>query len=327
MSEHLIIIDGSAYIHRAFHAVPRMLRRSDGMNINAVNGYCEILWGMIRKSLKKYEGWCGTHMVVVFDHKSPNFRHRLFPAYKANRPPVDEELSAQLPLMRHATRAFGVPSIELEGHEADDIIATLARRAAEMAVDVTIISSDKDLYQLVGPQISMWDPLKKVPAEMRFDPDHPHLPHQKRTYHFARMGPAEVYEKFGVYPTEIGDYLAMLGDTSDNIPGLPGVGAKTAVELLEKYGTLQSIIDHADEQPKKRRESLIDNHDQLLLSRRLVELDVHVPIEMDWEAALIATPSRYKITKFLSAQGLVSLMLKVDTFIREEPKEYQRRLA
>jgi DNA polymerase-1 len=327
MSTHLIIVDGSAYIHRAFHSVPRTLRSSDGMNIGAVKGYCEILWALIRKNLKAYDGWTGTHLVVVFDHKSENFRHRLYPLYKANRPPIDDELREQLPLMRDATRAFGVPSIELEGHEADDIIATLARNTAHLGIDVTIVSSDKDLTQLVGPLISMWDPLKKIPPDQRFDPSMPHLPYQKRTYGFAKIDDKEVHEKFGVYPCEMGDYLVLLGDKSDNIPGLPGVGAKTAVELIERYGNLEAIIAAADEQPKKRRQSIIDNVEQLRLSRKLVTLDMDVPVELDWTAAAIALPRKVKISLFLERMGLVNMKHEVLQFIAESPVAYVRKTA
>jgi len=255
---HLHLIDGSAYIFRAYHALPPLTRKSDGMPIGAVAGFCNLLWS----ELNRQNGDAApTHIAVVFDYSATTFRNEIYDLYKANRPEPPEDLRPQFPLTREATRAFGVPCLEVEGFEADDIMATLARQAVAAGGRCTIISSDKDLMQLVGPGIGMRDPMKD-----------------------KLIGPDEVVEKFGVAPERVIDVQALAGDSVDNIPGAPGIGVKTAALLINEFGDLDTLLARAEEikQPK-RRQTLIDFADQIRVSRDLVSLkdDVTLDIGLD----------------------------------------------
>lgn len=246
---HLHLIDGSAYIFRAYHALPPLTRKSDGLPIGAVSGFCNILFRYLEgnKGPDAPNG-APTHVAVIFDHSSETFRNAIYPLYKANRPELPEDLRPQFPLTRDATRAFNIACIETEGYEADDIIATLARQATEAGGDVTIISSDKDLMQLVGPGVMMFDPMKS-----------------------RAIGPDEVFEKFGVGPDRVVDVQSLAGDSVDNVPGAPGIGIKTAALLIQEYGDLDTLLARAGEikQPK-RREALIENADQIRISRQQI---------------------------------------------------------
>lgn len=270
------------------------------MNVGAVNGYCEMLWSVLRQSLFQEGETPGTHIAVVFDHKSKNFRHRLFPAYKANRPPADPELTAQFPLVRKATKAFGIAQLELEGHEADDIIGTIARRMSEVGVLTTIMSSDKDLMQLIGPFVEMWDPLKR-----------------------RIINSSGVYEKFGVWPTEVADYLAMVGDKVDNVPGLPGVGPKGAADLIHQFGSISAMLQRKQEIAVPRhRKTVVENEPQLILSRQLVDLDLNVPISFDLDAAEVKWPNRLNLVAFFLEMSFVTLRIQITRDIDRQPKEY-----
>ena len=216
---HLHLIDGSAFIFRAYHALPPLTRKSDGMPVGAVAGFCNLLWGELTASRKET---APTHIAVIFDAGSKTFRNDIYPAYKANRPELPEDLRPQFAFTRAATRAFNVPCIEVEGFEADDIIATLARRAVEAGGTATIISSDKDLMQLIGPGVDMLDPMKN-----------------------KRIGPDEVFEKFGVTPNRVVDVQSLAGDSTDNVPGAPGIGIKTASLLIQDYGDLDTLLSLA----------------------------------------------------------------------------------
>ena len=235
---HLHLIDGSAYIFRAFHALPPLTRKSDGLPVGAVSGFCNMLQRYV-------EGNTGpdaaTHVAVIFDKGSHTFRNDLYDQYKANRDEMPEDLRPQIPLTRDASRAFNIATHEMEGFEADDIIATLACQARDAGGRVTILSSDKDLMQLVGDGVEMLDPMKNK----RIDRD-------------------GVFEKFGVGPERVVDVQALAGDSVDNVPGAPGIGVKTAALLINEYGDLDGLLERAEEikQPK-RRQTLIDNADQI----------------------------------------------------------------
>ena len=251
---HVYLIDGSGYIFRAFHALPPLTRPSDGLPVGAVHGFCAMLWKLMTDAKA---GRGPTHIAVIFDASSKNYRNDIYDKYKANRPPAPEELVPQFPLIRDAVKAFNVACIEQEGFEADDLIATYAKDAVARGGDVTIISSDKDLMQLVQPGVVMLDTMKN-----------------------KSIGHDEVIEKFGVPPDKVVDVQSLAGDSVDNVPGVPGIGIKTAAELIKEYGDLDTLLARAGEikQPK-RREKLIEFADQARISRELVRLKDDVPVE------------------------------------------------
>ncbi|MFE3837436.1 DNA polymerase I [Pseudogemmobacter sonorensis] len=289
---HLHLIDGSAYIFRAYHALPP-LTRSDGTPVGAVQGFSNILWGEITK---ERNGNSATHIAVVFDYSSKTFRNEIYPEYKANRPPPPEDLLPQFPLTREATRAFNVSCIELPGYEADDIIATLARMAVEAGGTATIISSDKDLMQLVRPGVDILEPMKN-----------------------RQIGPDEVVEKFGVGPERVVDVQALAGDPTDNVPGAPGIGLKTAALLINEYGSLEELLDRAAEirQPK-RRETLTVNRDQILTSKRLVQLDDRVPLDIALTTLEVKKPDPPALLEFLATMEFRGLARRVAERLKVE---------
>ncbi|OIO70132.1 MAG: DNA polymerase I [Zetaproteobacteria bacterium CG_4_9_14_3_um_filter_49_83] len=263
---HLVLIDGPNYVFRAFHAVKHNLANSKGQPTNAVFGYVQ----MIRSILKDL---MPTHIAVVFDPKGGTFRNRIYPEYKAHRPPMPEDLAKQWPYIFDVTDAFNLNRICVEDYEADDVIATLARQAEKSGWDVTIVSTDKDLMQLIGERIWMLDTMRR-----------------------KEYGSEEVLEKWGVYPDRIHDLLALTGDSSDNIPGVPGIGPKTAVELLQTYGDLESVLANASNiKQKMRRENLIQFADQARLSYKLVALEEHTPLPVSLEGLTIGEPNREKL--------------------------------
>ncbi|WP_062560792.1 DNA polymerase I [Paracoccus aminovorans] len=283
---HLHLIDGSAFIFRAYHALPPLTRRSDGLPIGAVAGFCNMLWKYIQDGSGSDQP---THAAVIFDHSAKTFRNDIYPLYKANRPEPPEDLRPQFPLTREATRAFNIACIETEGYEADDIIAALSCRARDAGGRVTIISSDKDLMQLVGGGVEMMDPIKGKP-----------------------IGPDEVREKFGVGPERVVDVQALAGDSVDNVPGAPGIGIKTAAQLIEEYGDLESLLARADEikQPK-RRQTLIDHAEQIRISKRLVELDCDTPLDFTLESLSIRAPEAQALLEFLQRMEFRTLVNRV----------------
>lgn len=283
---HLHLIDGSAYIFRAYHALPPLTRQSDGLPVGAVAGFSSILWGEITRD--KGAG-AATHIAVIFDHSSKTFRNRLYAPYKANRPEPPEDLRPQFPLTREATRAFNVACIEVPDYEADDIIATLARQAVEAGGSCTIVSSDKDLMQLVRPGVDMHDPMKNRP-----------------------IGPDEVMEKFGVTPDKVVDVQALAGDSTDNVPGAPGIGLKTAALLINEFGSLEDLLSRASEikQPK-RREALEQNADLIRISKQLVSLDANAPVPVTLDALEVTTPDPEKLMAFLTEMEFRSLARRV----------------
>jgi len=231
--DHLFLVDGSGYIFRAYHALPPLNRKSDGLPTSAVLGFSNMVWKLIQDSRNTDVGIAPTHFAVIFDYSAKTFRHDFYAEYKANRQAPPADLIPQFGLIREATRAFDLPCIEMEGFEADDLIATYARLACEVGADTTIVSSDKDLMQLVGPTVLMYDPMKD-----------------------RRIGVAEVVEKWGVPPEKMIDLQALTGDSVDNVPGVPGIGPKTAAQLLEQFGDLDTLLARAAEiKQDKRRQS------------------------------------------------------------------------
>ncbi|WP_370047158.1 MULTISPECIES: DNA polymerase I [Salipiger] len=283
---HLHLIDGSAFIFRAYHALPPLTRKSDGLPIGAVSGFCN----MLQKYVEDNAGPdAPTHVAVIFDKGSHTFRNDLYDLYKANREAMPEDLRPQIPLTRRATEAFNIACKELEGYEADDIIATLARQAREAGGRVTIISSDKDLMQLVGDGVEMLDAMKN----RRIDRD-------------------GVLEKFGVYPDRVVDVQALAGDSVDNVPGAPGIGIKTAALLINEYGSLEDLLDRAEEikQPK-RRQTLIEKREQIELSKRLVQLDAETPLEFGLDDLEVKDPDPEVLLGFLAEMEFRSLTKRI----------------
>ena len=282
----LWLIDASAYIFRAYHALPPLTRKSDGLPVGAVQGYCNMLWKLIR-DMKGADG--PTHLAAIFDHSEKTFRNDLYDLYKANRSAPPEDLIPQFPLVRQATAAFGVHCVELAGYEADDLIATYACRVRDAGGEAVIVSSDKDLMQLIGPSVVMWDPMKE-----------------------RRLGEEAVMEKFGVTPDKMIDLQALVGDSVDNVPGAPGIGPKTAAQLLDEYGDLDTLLARAGEikQPK-RRETLIENADQIRLSRRLVTLVCDVPAPEPISDFVVRDPDPATLSAFLDEMEFRTLARRV----------------
>ena len=283
----LYLVDGSGYIFRAYHALPPLTRKSDGLPIGAVAGFCNMLWKLLVDMRAAPDA--PTHLAVVFDHSEKTFRNDLYAEYKAHRPPAPEDLVPQFPLMRDATRAFGVPCLELPGYEADDIIAAYACAVRDAGGEVVIVSSDKDLMQLVGDRVSMFDPMKNI-----------------------RIGAAEVAEKFGVTPDKVVDVQALCGDSVDNVPGAPGIGIKTASALINEYGDLDTLLARAGEiKQDKRRQTLIDFADQIRLSRELVRLDCETPLPEALDALVTAEPEPATLAAFLDLMEFRTLARRV----------------
>ncbi|HID67283.1 MAG TPA: DNA polymerase I, partial [Roseibacterium sp.] len=283
---HLHLVDGSAFIFRAYHALPPLTRKSDGLPIGAVAGFCNMLHRMIEANVGSD---APTHAAVIFDKGSHTFRNDLYDQYKANRDAMPEDLRPQMPLTRAATRAFNLACIELEGFEADDIIATFARQAREAGGRCTIISSDKDMMQLVGGGVEMFDAMKNT-----------------------RIDREGVEAKFGVGPERVVDVQALAGDSADNVPGAPGIGIKTAALLINEYGDLDTLLARAGEikQPK-RRQSLIDNADQIRLSRQLVLLDDQVVLAETLEDLEVHDPDADTLLAFLAEMEFRTLSKRI----------------
>ncbi|SNY90166.1 DNA polymerase I [Cohaesibacter sp. ES.047] len=286
---HLFLVDGSSYIFRAYHALPPLTRKSDGLPIGAVSGFCNMLWKLMQEGDNGLAGVTPTHMAVIFDAKGKTFRSDIYEQYKAHRPPAPEDLIPQFGLIRDAVRAFNIACIELEGYEADDIIATYSERALEAGADVTIIGSDKDLMQLVRPGVLMVDTMKnKVINE------------------------EEVLAKFGVAPDKVVEVQSLAGDSVDNIPGVPGIGIKTAAQLINDYGDLETLLAQADGiKQKKRRENLIEFADQARISKELVYLKRDVPLPLGIDDLVCCDLDGVKIVSFLKTMQFTSLTRRV----------------
>jgi len=287
--DHLFLVDGSGYIFRAYHALPPLTRKSDGLPVGAVSGFCNMLWKLMQDARNTDVGVTPTHFAVIFDYSSKTFRNEMYPEYKANRSAPPEDLIPQFGLIRQATRAFDLPCVEMEGFEADDLIATYARLACEAGGDTTIISSDKDLMQLVGPTVWMYDPVKD-----------------------KRLNEPEVIEKWGVPPAKMVDLQALTGDSVDNVPGVPGIGPKTAALLLEQFGDLDTLLARASEiKQEKRREAIIVNADKARISRELVRLKNDVPDVDALDTLVLQPPNGPKLIGFLKAMEFTTLTRRV----------------
>jgi len=274
---HVFLVDGSGYIFRAFHALPPLVR-ADGVQVNAVLGFCKMLVRLV-------ESTDADHLAVIFDATRRSFRHDISPDYKANRPPTPPALAPQFPLIREATRAFGVPAVEMPGYEADDLIATYAELAASQGAQVTIVSSDKDLMQLVRDRVTIYDPMKN-----------------------RMIGDAEVVEKFGVGPDRVIDVQALAGDSSDHVPGIAGIGIKTAAGLIRTYDDLDTLLASAAEIKRpKLRDALIKGADAARLSRQLVTLRRDVPVERPLSDFARRGPDYDLLPGFLIANGFREL--------------------
>src|SRR5215468_698733 len=250
--DHVFLVDGSSYIFRAYHALPPLNRKSDGLQLNAVFGFCNMLWKLLR-DLKPEDR--PTHLAVVFDKSEKTFRTEMYSDYKAHRPDAPDDLIPQFPLIREAVRAFDLPCLEQAGFEADDLIATYVREACEGGASGIIVSSDKDLMQLVSDCVIMYDTMKP-----------------------------EVIERFGVPPDKVIEVQALIGDSTDNVPGVPGIGVKTAAQLIGEYGDLETLLKRATEiKQDKRRQTLIDNAEAARISKKLVTLDQNVKLDVPVE--------------------------------------------
>lgn len=299
---HLHLIDGSAFIFRAYHALPPLMRKSDGLPVGAVSGFVNMLFKYIEDNKGPD---APTHAAVVFDKGSHTFRNDIYDRYKANRDEMPEDLRPQIPLTREATRAFNISCIEIEGFEADDIIATLACQARDAGGRVTIISSDKDMMQLVGDGVEMLDAMKN-----------------------KRIGIAEVEEKFGVKPGRVIDVQALAGDSVDNIPGAPGIGIKTAALLINEFGDLETLLERADEirQPK-RSQTLIDYADQIRLSKRLVTLDCNMNLDFSLDTMEVKDPEAGPLLSFLAEMEFRTVTRRVANALGVEAPAIEDRAS
>ncbi len=296
--DHVFLVDGSSYIFRAYHALPPLSRKSDGLQVNAVLGFCNMLWKLLRDMPEDNRP---THLAIVFDKSEVTFRNKLYPDYKAHRPPAPDDLIPQFALIREAVRAFDLPCLEQGGFEADDLIATYAREAGERGATATIVSSDKDLMQLVTDKVVMYDTMKD-----------------------RRIGIAEVIEKFGVPPEKVVEVQALAGDSTDNVPGVPGIGIKTAAQLIVEYGDLETLLLRAGEikQPK-RREALIENAEKARISRQLVLLDDKVKLDVPLDDLAVHEPDARKLIAFLKAMEFSTLTRRVADYSQIDPSDVE----
>jgi len=292
--DHVFLVDGSSYIFRAYHALPPLNRKSDGLQVNAVLGFCNMLWKLMRDMKPEEQP---THLAVVFDKSEKTFRSELYPDYKANRTEPPDDLRPQFPLIRDAVRAFDLPCLEQLGFEADDLIATYVREACEAGATATIVASDKDLMQLVNDCVIMYDTMKD-----------------------RRIGIPEVIEKFGVPPQKMIEVQALIGDSTDNVPGVPGIGVKTAAQLIGEYGDLETLLARAGEiKQEKRRQSLIEHAERARLSKQLVTLDANVKLEVPLADLAVHHPDYKRLIAFLKAMEFSTLTRRVAEFAGIDP--------
>ena len=294
-TDHYYLIDGSGYIFRAYYALPPLSRKSDGLPTGAVSGFCSMLFKLLEDSRSDDSIHKPTHFAVIFDSARKNFRNDIYSEYKANRAEAPDDLAPQFEYIRKSVEAFNLPSIELLNYEADDLIATYAKKITEAGAKVTVISSDKDLMQLVSNKIRLFDPMKS-----------------------RVIGEKEVVEKFGVKPNQVIDVQSLAGDSSDNVPGVPGIGIKTAAELINKYKNLENLLEKASEIPQnKRRETLLSNKDKALLSKKLVTLKEDVPVKNDPNEFIIKDINRVKLYEFLREMEFNRLLSQAISFYGE----------
>ncbi len=276
-TDHFYLIDGSGYIFRAYYALPPLSRKSDGLPTGAVSGFCNMLFKLLEDSKSNDNNQKPTHFAVIFDSARKNFRNEIYSEYKSNRPEVPEDLVPQFEYIRKSVDAFNLPSVELINYEADDLIATYAEQILKESAKVTIISSDKDLMQLYKKNVRIYDPMKNK---------------------FILQ--EDVSNKFGVTPDKIIDVQALAGDSSDNVPGVPGIGVKTAAELINKYGSLEKLLEKAEEiKQNKRRKTIIENKNKAVLSKKLVTLKKDVPVEKNIEEFILKKIDKNKLYSYL----------------------------
>ena len=298
-TDHFYLIDGSGYIFRAYYALPPLSRKSDGLPTGAVSGFCSMLFKLLEDARSDDSEHKPTHFAVIFDSARKNFRNEIYSEYKANRAEAPDDLAPQFEYIRKSVKAFNLPSIELLNYEADDLIATYSKKITEAGAKVTVISSDKDFMQLVSDKTRLFDPMKS-----------------------RVIGEKEVLEKFGVKPNQVIDVQSLAGDSSDNVPGVPGIGVKTAAELINKYKNLDNLLDKASEIPQnKRRETLLANKDKALLSKRLVTLKDDVPVENDPNEFLIKDINKDKLYEFLREMEFNRLLSQAISFYGESSDE------
>src|ERR1700691_916904 len=297
--DHVFLVDGSGYIFRAYHALPPISRKSDGLQLNAVFGFCNMLWKLLRDMEAQDKP---SHLAVVFDKSEKTFRAAMYPDYKAHRPDPPDDLRPQFKYVREAVQAFALPCLEQDGFEADDLIATYVREACEAGATATIVSSDKDLMQLVADGVIMFDTMKD-----------------------KKIGRAEVIEKFGVPPEKVIEVQALIGDSTDNVPGVPGIGVKTAAQLIGEYGDLETLLQRAPEiKQEKRRQSLIDNAEKARLSKKLVTLDDQVKLNVPIGDLAVHEPDYKRLIAFLKAMEFNSLMRRVAEYASVDVSEIER---
>tara|TARA_Y100000590_G_scaffold253453_1_gene284725 strand:+ start:210 stop:2972 length:2763 start_codon:yes stop_codon:yes gene_type:complete len=298
-TDHFYLIDGSGYIFRAYYALPPLSRKSDGLPTGAVNGFCNMLYKLLEDSRSDDSKNKPTHFAVIFDSARKNFRNEIYKNYKANRSDAPEDLIPQFDYIRKSVEAFNVTSSEMLNYEADDLIATYTEQILAKGAKVTIVSGDKDLMQLVKPGVRLYDPMKS-----------------------KILGNQEVKDKFGVEPSKVVDVQALAGDSSDNVPGVPGIGIKIAAELINKYKSLENLLKKADEiSQKKRRETLLENKNQAILSRKLVELKKDVPVKQNLENFILRKINKEKLYDFLREMEFNRLLSQVISNYGESANE------
>ncbi len=300
--DHVFLVDGSSYIFRAYHALPPLTRKSDGLQLNAVYGFCGMLWKLLRDMKPEDRP---THLAVVFDKSERTFRSEMYPDYKAHRPDPPDDLIPQFAFIREAVHAFDLPCLEQAGFEADDLIATYVRIACEAGATATIVSSDKDLMQLVNDCVLMYDTMKD-----------------------RKIGIPEVIEKFGVPPEKVIEVQALIGDSTDNVPGVPGIGVKTAAQLIGEYGDLETLLERAGEiKQEKRRQSLIEHAESARLSKKLVTLDDKVKLDVPIGDLVVHEPDYKKLLAFLKAMEFNTLIRRVAEFSGVDAAEIDANAA
>jgi len=288
-TDHFYLIDGSGYIFRAYYALPPLTRKSDGLPVGAVSGFCSMLFKLLEDSKSTENMQKPTHFAVIFDSARKTFRNEIYSDYKANRSEAPDDLAPQFEYIRKSVIAFNLPSVDLPNYEADDLLATYAEQILAKGAKVTIVSSDKDLMQLYKKNVRLFDPMKN-----KF------------------ITPEDIVTKFGVGPEKVIDVQSLAGDSSDNVPGVPGIGVKTAAELINKYGTLEKLLDSAKEiRQNKRRESLIENKDKAIVSKRLVTLMKDVPVQRKIEEFKLKEIDKDRLYKFLREMEFNRLLSSV----------------
>ena len=288
-SDHFYLIDGSGYIFRAYYALPPLTRKSDGLPVGAVSGFCNMLFKLLEDSKSDQNLEKPTHFAVIFDSARKNFRNEIYSEYKGNRSDAPDDLIPQFDYIRKSVEAFNLPSIELINYEADDLIATYVEQILAEGAKATIISSDKDLMQLFKKNVRIYDPMKNkfITSE-------------------------DVHIKFGVGPEKVVDVQALAGDSTDNVPGVPGIGVKTAAELINEYGTLENLLKNSNKiKQNKRRETLIENKEKAIISKKLVTLKKDVPVENNIHEFELKSVNKDKLYSFLREMEFNRLLSSV----------------